>query len=270
MLINFRHQLISPPIGHLTPPFHNLTYSNSQLIVKLSFQTNCLFVSFMSNNTKSHFTSSVKRSFPLSLLLADYVRDKYSNRLVSSPLHIRGQNVSILDLTNWSNIINSIQRIESNTDYVIKNLLINNHEEVDDHLLQYLSTNVRIVKNLIRFDLSNAVGSITINGLKLISSLFHIQIIDLSHITIVDDALIQSLFLCLKSLHSINLSYCSSVTNIALEHIALLAGDRLKCLKISNNTNISFAGIDRVVFKCERLQTLDVAKCTRINFLGKY
>jgi len=224
----------------------------------------------MSNNTKSHFNSSVKRSFPLSLLYADYARDKYSNRLVSSSQHMRGQYVSILDLTNWNNIINSIQNIESNTDYVIKNLLINSHDEVDDYLLQYLSTNVRIVNNLISFDLSNAIGSITINGLKLISSLVHIQIIDLSHINIVDDALIQSLFLCLKSLHSINLSYCPSVTNIALEHIALLAGDRLKCLKISNNTSISFVGIDRVVFKCERLQTLDVAKCTRINFLGQY
>lgn len=219
---------------------------------------------------KSHFNSSVKRSFPLSLLHVDYIQDKYSNRLVSSSLHIRGQYVSILDLTNWSNIIYSIQNIESNSDYVIKNLIINNHEEVDDDFLQYVSTNVRIIKNLIRFDLSNAAGSITINGLKLITSLVHIQMIDLSYITIVDDTLIQSLFLCLKSLHSINLSYCPSVTNLALEHIAMLAGDRLKCLKISNNTSISFAGIDRVVFKCEGLQTLDVAKCTRINFLGKH
>lgn len=266
MLINFIHQWISPPVGHLTPPFHILI-----ILMIIYFKQLCdskLFV--MSNNTKSHFSSSVKRSFPISSLHVDYVRDKYSIRLVSSSLHMRGQYVSILDLTNWSNIIYSIQNIQSNTDYVIRNLLINNHEEVNDDLLQYLSSNVRIVNNLIRFDLSNATGSITINGLNLISSLVHIQMIDLSHIAIVDDTLIQSLFLCLKSLHSINLSYCQSVTNIALEHIAILAGDRLRCLKISNNTSISFAGIDRVVFKCEGLQTLDVAKCTRINFLGEH
>lgn len=222
----------------------------------------------MQSVIKTHYSSSVNRSYPLQLLDIDYTIDRYKNKFLSQPKHERGIFIHYLDLTSWSNIIDSIQNILVNkSSYQIKHLIVNEHPEVNNEFLDFLSQSEIIIQCLNQLEIRKCL-LININGIKLINKLTNLQVLDISFYPLIDDEMIKNMFIQLNKLHSINLSNCRLITNDSLSHISELAADRLLNIELANNTLITQVGINKIILKCELLEVLNISKCININFIG--
>lgn len=69
-----------------------------------------------------------------------------------------------------------------------------------------------------------------------------------------------------KMLRSLNLSYCSNITDKGMEHISRLR--ELYNLEIRGLVNVTNAGLAAVAASCNNLAELDIKHCVTIDNLG--
>jgi len=156
---------------------------------------------------------------------------------------------------------------------------LSDHEEVDLLLLEYLVNGSAedgivnqqrncIAQSLTKLHLSRCPNVNSIETIEMLGNVSQLVDLSVSGIAMIDDSCIEALVSRLPHLGVFDISDCPCVTNEGLRSIAKHMVESLTALKASRNSNFTHNGVNEVIMKCEAMDTLEIAKCTNVTFIG--
>lgn len=186
--------------------------------------------------------------------------------MVFDPLHPVGSLTKKLDLSYNSSIFDAFE-IFLSSGGTLKELNLESNIEVNSKFITLICNNVMCKRFLENISLAGCSG-IQLTDISQLYNFIQLQHLNLSRLDFVNDSAVENICAKLPLLHSIDVSDCPQLTDRSLASVSNHLANRLSYFHCSRNKNITQAGANAVVLKCESLLVLSLNDCAKVNFVG--
>jgi hypothetical protein len=184
--------------------------------------------------------------------------------LIYDESHHQGHPALATDLRYWGDILPALERYHAEGNALTK-IDISGNKEANDAVI---STILTFSQSLTSLNI-NSCSNITTSGILNVCSLPRLTSLNIGNLSTLTDSDVCHLVNGLINLEEINLSKCSNLTDVSLRAIALAPfRNLLHVFSCSHNSNVTHVGINKVIFECSQLLSVDISHCSAITHIG--